>query len=53
MANTSEILSDSFDSNVSSKVDTRSACLGAVETKASLVLASRTTPTSTLTSVGR
>ena len=50
MADTSEILSDSFDSNVSSEVDTRSACLSAVETKASLVLTSRTTPTSTLTS---
>ena len=50
MADTSEILSDSFDNNISSEVDTRSVCLSAVETKASLVLTSRTTPTSILTS---
>jgi hypothetical protein len=51
IANTSEILSDSFDSNVSSKVDTHPAYLSAVETKAGLVLTSRTTPTSRLTSL--
>jgi hypothetical protein len=38
MANTSKILSDSFDSDVSSEVDTRSICLSAAETKAGLVL---------------
>ena len=52
MANTSEIFSDSFDSNVSSKVDTCSACLSAVETEAdaSSVSTSRTTETLRLTS---
>jgi hypothetical protein len=52
MANPSEIFSDSFNSNVSSEVDTRSACLSAVETRANAgsVLTNRTTPTLRLTS---
>jgi hypothetical protein len=52
MANTGEIFSDSFDSNVSSEVDTCSARLSAVETEAdvSSVSTSRTTQTSRLTS---
>jgi hypothetical protein len=52
MANTNEIFSDSFDSNVSSKVDTCSACLSVVETEvdAGSVSTSRTTQTSKLTS---
>ena len=52
MANTGEIFSDSFDSNVSSEVDTCSARLSAIETEADAgsVSTSRTTQTSRFTS---